>query len=97
VTAYHPPIVPSRPIRPFCQPDRNDKLKELPYFIHDLRVKVHYQSDKDFKVRHRITELSFANAMKENPDILFKSKNYEETLVNFCEEIDKPLYLQLFN
>ena len=35
--------------------------------------------------------------MKENPDILFKSKNYEETFTDLCEEIDKPLYLQLFN
>ena len=89
--------MPSRPIHPLCQPKRNDKLKELPYFIHDLRVKVHYQSDKDFKVRHTTTELSFANAMKENPDILFKAKNSEKTVADFCEEIDKPLYLQLFN
>ena len=84
-------------IRPFCRPDRNDKLKELPYFIQDLRLKVHFHSDKEFKVRLRTTELSFANAMKENPDILFKSENYEETFLNFSEENDKELYLQLFN
>ena len=39
---YHLPIDPSWPIRPFCQPERNDKLRELPYFIQDLRIKVHY-------------------------------------------------------
>jgi hypothetical protein len=53
--------------------------------------------DFKFKVRHRTTEHSFANAMKENPDILLKSKNYEETFVKFSEENVKELYLQLFN
>ena len=88
MTSYHAPIVPSRPICPFCQPNRNDKLKELPYFIHDLRLKVHFHSDTDFKMRHRTTELSFINEIKENPEILF---------VNFSEEDDKELYLRLFN
>jgi hypothetical protein len=58
---------------------------------------VHFHSDKEFKVRHRTTELSFANAVKKNPDILFKSKNYEETFLNFSEENYKKLYLQFFN
>ena len=89
--------MPSRPICDFCLPDRNDKLKELPYFIHDLRLNVHFHSDKDFKVRHRTRKISLANAMKKNPDILLKSKNYEETFVKFSEENVKELYLQLFN
>jgi hypothetical protein len=58
-----------------------------------LRIKVHYQSDKDLKVRHRKTELSFANSVKENPDILYKSKNYEETFMNFCEELSFSHFL----
>ena len=56
-----------------------------------------FHSDKDFKVRHRTTDISFPNAMNENPDILLKSKTYEETFVNFSEEKDKELYLQLFD
>ena len=87
----------TRPIRPFCPPDKDDPLKELPYFIEDLRFKVQFHSDKDFRVRHRTTAFSFANYMKKNPELLFKSKNYEETFFNFSEEIDKPLYLEIFN
>ena len=35
--------------------------------------------------------------MKKLPEILFESKNYEETFVNFSDENDKHLYLQMFN
>ena len=35
-----PPEVPSRPMHPYCQPDKSDPLEELPYFLDDLRVKV---------------------------------------------------------
>ena len=86
----------TRPVRPFCQPDRSDPLKELPYFIDDLRVKVHYTNNKDFRVKHRITALAFANLMKKHPEILYESKNYKETFVNFCDEIEKHLYLEMF-
>ena len=72
-----PPIVPSRPIRPYCQPDKSDPLKELPYFLDDLRVKVHYSKDKELKVKHQTTALAFATKVKEHSKILFESKNYE--------------------
>ena len=35
--------------------------------------------------------------MKENPYILFKSKNYEKTFVNFIEETVKELYFVRFS
>ena len=90
------PIVPSRPIRPYCQPDRSDPLKELPYFLDDLRVKVYFSQNKELKVRHRSIALAFANQVKKDPDILFKSKNYEETFTNFCDENDQHLYKEMF-
>ena len=76
----------TRPIRPYCQPDISDTPKELPYFLVDLRVKVYYSQDKELKLKHKSTTLSFANKVKENPNILFESKNYEENCVNSCEE-----------
>ena len=83
---------PRCPIRPFCQQDKSDPL---PYFIDDLRVNVHFSNNKDFKVRHRSTALAFANQMKKHLDILFESKNYEDTFVNFSDESDKHLYLHM--
>ena len=72
-------------------------MKELPYFLDDLRVKVHYSKDKELKVKHRTTALAFATKVKEHPKILFESKNYEETFMNFCEENDQNLYKKMFS
>ena len=87
----------TRPVRPFCQPDKSDPLRELPYFIDDLKVKVHYSNDKTLKVKHRSTALAFTNHVKKHPEILYESKNYNETFVNFCEESDRHLYVQMFS
>ena len=67
----------------YCQPDRRDPLKELPYFLDDLRIKVYFSQNKELKVKHRSIAIAFANQVKKDPDILFKSKNYEETLPTF--------------
>ena len=91
-----PDIFPSRPVRPFCQPDKRDPLKELHYFIDDLRLKVHFVGEKDFKVKHKKIVIAFAAHAKDNPDLLFNYKNYEETFINFCEEKDKILYRKMF-
>ena len=89
-----PPIIPSRPIRPNCQPDRSDPLKELPYFLDDLRRKVYFSPNKELKVKHRTIALAFANQVKKHPEILFKCKNYEETITNFCDENDQNHYFR---
>ena len=80
----YPPIVPCRPVRPFCPPDKSDPLKELPLFLHDLRFKVHLNAPKEFKVKHKTTAETFASKVKENPEVIFKSTNYEETFIDFC-------------
>ena len=89
--------MPSRPIRPYCQSDRSDQLKELPYFLDDLRRKVYFSHNKELKVKHKTIALAFANQVKKHPDILFKSKNYEETFTNFCDENDQHLYREMIS
>ena len=43
------PVCPTRPIRPFCTPEKDDPLKELNYFIDDLKVKVCFSNEKLLK------------------------------------------------
>ena len=78
----YPPIYPCRPIRPFCQPEPNDPLKELPYFIYDLKRKVYFSDNKDLKSKHKAIAKAFADKVKEETKILYKSKNYEETYLS---------------
>ena len=81
---------------PFCPPDKADPLSQLPAFLKDLRFKVHVNSNKDFKVKHREIVKTFISEMKANPEIIFKSRNYENAFLEFCEESDKPLYLRIY-
>ena len=76
---YHP-VCPTRPIRPFCTPEEDDPLKELNYFIDDLQVKVRFSDEKPLKKKHRAIMIAFDKKMKEESQILFQSKNYEETI-----------------
>ena len=92
----HPHTVPCQLVCPFCPPEKSYPLKEFPLFLHDLRFKVDVNASKDFKVKHRTTAKSFASKVKENPDVIFKSTNYEETFIDFCEESEKPLYRRIF-
>ena len=91
-----PPILPCRPVRPFCPPDKMNPLSQLPSFLEDLRFKVHVNAPKDFKVKHAELVKTFRNEMKEKPQIIFKSDNYEQTFLDFCEDSDKPLYERIF-
>ena len=91
VPTYHP-ICPTRPIRPFCTPEEDDPLKELNYFIDDLIVKVRYSDNKLLKSKHKSILIAFDKKMREEPTILFKSKNYEETFLNLCPEKERNLY-----
>ena len=92
----YPPIVPCRPVRPFCPPEKSDPLKELPLFIQDLRYKVDVNAHKDFKVKHKTTAKSFESKVKEKPEVIFKLTNYEDTFIDICEESEKPLYRRIF-
>ena len=58
-----PQILPCRPVRPFCPPDKADPLSQLPAFLEDLRFKVHVNSNKDFKVKHREIVKTFISEM----------------------------------
>ena len=78
-STYHP-IHPTRPMRPFCKPEEDDQLKELDYFIDDLRVKVRFSDDKLLKVKHKAIVIAFAEKMMKDPEILYKSKNYEKNV-----------------
>ena len=91
-----PEIFPSRPVRPFCPPDKNDPLRELPYFIDDLSLKVHVMREKGLKVKHKKIVTAFSVHAKDNPELLFHSKNYEETFMNFLDEEDKMVYKRIF-
>ena len=91
-----PPILPCRPVRPFCPPDKADPLSQLPAFLEDLRFKVHVNSNKYFKVKHIEIVKTFMSEKKATPEIIFKSRNYEITFLEFCEESDKPLYLRIY-
>ena len=93
-STYHP-ICPTRPMRPFCKPDEDDQLKELDYFIDDLRVKVRFSDDKLLKVKHKAIVIAFAEKMKKDPEILYKSKNYEKTFLSLCSKEDRHLYLEI--
>ena len=92
---FHP-ILPCRPVRPFCPPDKADPLSQLPAFLEDLRFKVHVSINKYFEVKHRETVKTFIREMKANTEIIFKSRNYEQTFLDYCEESDKPLYLGIY-
>ena len=92
----HPPIYPCRPIRPFCEPDKNEPLKELPYFIENLRRQVYFSDDKESKVKHKAIVKAFAEEVKKEPNILFKSKNYEETFLLHCPESQRHYYVSIF-
>ena len=92
-----PPIVPCRPIRPYSQPDKMNPLKELPYFLEELRFKVHLHGQKEAKKKHHETAISFANHVKTNPELLLKSKNYEETFLNYCEHNGQESYREIFD
>ena len=50
----------------------------------------------DFKVKHKATAKTFVSQMKDNPETIFKSTNYEDTFIDFCEDSDKPLYRRIF-
>ena len=91
-----PPIYPCRPVRPFCPPDKVNPLHELPLFLHDLGFKVHVNATKEFKKKHNETVKVFATKMKENPEIILRSQNYEQTFIDFSEDSDKPLYKRIF-
>ena len=71
-------------------------LHELPLFLHDLRFKVHVNATKEFKKKHNETVKVFATKMKENPEIILRSRNYEQTFIDFSEDSDKPLYKRIF-
>ena len=92
-----PPILPCRPIRPYSQPDKMKPLKELPYFLEELRFKVHLHGQKEAKKKHHETAISFANHVKTNPELLLKSKNYEETFLNYCEDNGQESYREIFD
>jgi hypothetical protein len=57
---------------------------------------VNVNAPKDFKVKHLATAKLFASKMKENPEPIFKSTNYEETFIDFCEDSEKHLYRRIF-
>ena len=88
---YHP-VCPTRPIRPFCTPEEDDPLKELNYFIDDLHMKVRFSDEKPLKKKHRAIMIAFDKKIKEEPHILFRSKNYEETFLNLCPDEERNLY-----
>ena len=91
------PIYPCRPIRPYCQRDKKDPLKELPYFVEDLRRKVYFCDDKDLKLQHKAVVKAFADKVKTEPKILYNSQNYEETFLSFCPESERHSYLKIFD
>ena len=81
----------------FFPPDKTDPLKELPLFLHDLRFKVHGNAFKDFKVKYKTTAETFASKVKEKPEVILNSTNSEKTVIDFCENSEKPLYRRIFD
>ena len=54
VSYRFPPIYPCRPIHPFCEPEESNPLKDIPYFIDDLRRKLFFIDDqKELKQKKR--------------------------------------------
>jgi hypothetical protein len=52
--------------------------------------------DKDFKARHKASANYFVKKMQSSPELLIRSRNYEETFLNYCEESDKDIYKEIF-
>ena len=58
-------------------------------------MKVRFSDEKLLKAKHKAIVIAFAKKVKEDPKILFRSKNYEETYLNMCPIEERHLYLKI--
>ena len=57
---------------------------------------MHLVGEKDSKVKLKKIVNAFAEHAKNEPELLYNSKNYEETLLDFCDQEDKILLKTMF-
>ena len=57
---------------------------------------MHIAGEKGSKVKQKKIVNAFAEHVKNKPELLFKSKNYEETFIDFGDEDDKLLFRSTF-
>ena len=85
----------------FCEPEESDPLKEIPYFIDDIRRKVFFSDDQKEveteKQKKRLIIKVFEDEMKKEPKTLYKSKNYKDTFIYVCSESERHLFVNFFD
>ena len=71
-------------------------LSEMPYFFSRLKTQSASSGWKDAQVKLKKIVNAFSEHAKNEPELLYNSKNYEETLLDFCDQEDKILLKTMF-